>query len=180
MLLIGQWRVDKLQWRAYILLMDDRYCSINPQTIEPVNTEKSPVWFAVGDPGKSHLQSWPLWGERLRTVAPLTRTGAAAERLYAKTGLPQLEACVRRWQLAPTNTDPCIDQRLVGVTTASFLCLSQSLAAKYGAPSSPEKNVGCRCWLSDQHADEETFYLRARDSGVTCVHAHAHVGAVPM
>lgn len=174
MLLIGQWRVDKLQWRAYILLMDDRYCSINPQAIEPVNTEKSP-FGSLSVTLESHLHSWPLWGEKSGTVAPLTRTG-----LYAKTGLPQLEACVRRWQLAPTNTDPCIDQRLVGVTTASFLCLSQSLAAKYSASSSPEKNVGCRCWLSDQHADEETFYLRARDSGVTYVHTHAHVGAVPM
>lgn len=38
------------------------------------------------------------------------------------------------------------------------------------------KNVGCRCWVSDQHADEETFHFRARDpaiSGVTDVHAYA-------
>lgn len=111
----------------------------------------------------------------------MQQSSRAAERFYANIGLPQLEASVGRWQLAPQKHWP-VHRSEAGWCDNSRLSplVPEPSSQVWLAPSSPEKNVGCGCWLSDLHADEETFHLRARDSGVTYVHTHAHVGAVSM
>lgn len=173
-LLIGQWRVDKLQWRAYVLLMDERYCSMHPKFLDSWtlrNEQCSLLWVTLESSSFTVLISKKR--KVMCNTVTSTRTEAAAERFNANAALPQLEASVGRRQLAPRNTDPSIDQRLspfVSGPSSQVLCSIVTW-----------KNVGCRCLLSDQHADEETFYLRARGmtiSAVTYVHTHVHVGAV--
>lgn len=119
----------------------------------------------------------------MHSFAPSTsRTGAAAELHYGNAGLPQLEASVGRWQLAPRNGDPFPDQRPGGVTTAGFLCLSQSPAAKSGAPSSPGKMLAVDAEYLTSMLMRRPFTSgqETRLSVVLPMYTHMHVGGLPI
>lgn len=174
-LLIGQWRVDKLQWRAYVLLMDDRYCSMHPKLWDPWTlrnqqccsleaTLESPSFPAVTSERRSgHFCTWSedrcSSGRALLCQCWLTSAQSFCGKVAAG---PQ-----KHWPIHRSEAG------WGGNSQLSLLVSEPSSQAPRTIVT--WKNVGWRCWFSDQHADEETFYLRARDmagSGVTYVHTH--------
>lgn len=177
--LIGHWRVDKLQWRAFVLLMDDRYCSMHPKLLDPwtfQNQQYSSLSVAGG--GLTVLVSHRR--KVTYSSAPSTRMAAVVEGFWCQHWFPfsgKVAAGPQsQWPVHRSEAGWCDNSCLSLFASEPSSQVSFSIVTW--------KNVGCRCRLADQHADEETFYFRAggRDlaSGATYVHTRAHVGEVPI
>lgn len=172
-LLIGQWRVDKLQWRAFLHLMDDRYCSMHPKLLDPwtfQNQQYSSLYVAQG--GKTNCSDLPEEKSHIySSSAPSMRMAAVAEGFLCQHWFPfsgKVAAGPQsHWPVRRSEAGWCDNSRL-------SLFVSE-LSSQVSFSIVTWKNVGCRCRLADQHADEETFYFRdgGRDltSGVPYVHA---------
>lgn len=151
-----------------------------PQAVGPVNTEKSTVQFAVSYPAKPLIYSCDLREEKSPVqFCTLSEDRCSSSRaVLCQRWFTSARSFCGKVAAGPQKHWP------VHRSEAAW-CDNSQLSLLVSEPSSQVprsivtwKNVGCRFWLSDQHADEETFYLRPRDvagSGVTYVRTHTHM-----
>lgn len=145
-LLIGQWRVDKPPWRAYALLMDDRYC---PKHARLSDIEKPTVRFTVGYRGEPLIYSFDLREEKSHQQFCTFGRAAWRQRWFtsAWSFCGKMPAGPHKhWPVHRPEAGWRDNNRLSPPVSEPSSQVSRSNVTW--------KNVGCRCWWCEQHADE--------------------------